>query len=228
MSESSVANKIPESNLVFVGIPLPEERAVSAFAHSSELESTHSISSCGGFGGLFAFIVGVILASFAWIANQGWTIASFLLFGQFSWTFASAWKHLALCLTGSVCTSIAFWAVFKMIFPEAEEDEDEDSGDPPSYKKDVVDALQDLGELGFVVGYFCSQAFLANLLYNPLIEVGIQYELSNDLSAATLIIMIVWMFNTKMRDYIRAVRRVECNHNVDYAYEAAYTRLEVV
>mmetsp|Transcript_33826 Transcript_33826/g.64404 ORF Transcript_33826/g.64404 Transcript_33826/m.64404 type:complete len:227 (-) Transcript_33826:1896-2576(-) len=226
MSESSVANKIPESNLVFVGIPLPEERAVSAFIHSSESESNHSITSCGGFDGLFAFIVGVILAGFAWIANQGWTVASFLLFGQFSWTFASSWKHLALCLIGSVCTSIAFWAVFKMIFPEAEEDED--SSDPPSYKKDVADALQDLGELGFVVGYFCSQAFLTNLMYNPLTEVGIKYELSNDLSAATLIIMIVWMFSTKMRDYMRAVKRVECNHNVDYADEAAYTRLEVV
>lgn len=34
--------------------------------------------------GFFAFVVGTILASMWTVANQGWTIVSILLFGEFS------------------------------------------------------------------------------------------------------------------------------------------------
>ena len=179
--------------------------------------TSSSHSSTGN--GLLAFLVGAVLASFGWVANQGWTIVSLLLFGQFTWTFESAWKHILLCIFGALCTAIAFWAVFKLIFPSVllvddddEEDEDENNRalvSSSSSKRDISNALQDLGELGFVVGYFGSQAFLASVVYKPLIVIGIEYtnDVSVSLNCATMVFVLLWMLCTKMRDYNRAVKR---------------------
>lgn len=107
-------------------------------------------------------------------------------------------------------------AAFNMIFPS--EDDNDDDGEETvkvnkqlSFKRDVSDALIDIGELGFLVGYFGAQTFFAELVYKPLIEYGISYERSNAnyLSNATLAFLMVWVLCTKMRDYARAVNRAK-------------------
>jgi hypothetical protein len=40
-----------------------------------------------------------------------------------------------------------------IFFPAILDDDNEDDDGPSSPKKDISDALQDLGELGFVAGY---------------------------------------------------------------------------
>ena len=151
-----------KNGAVYVGIPLEYHLDALATARTAptndDIIPTQTSSSSSSHG-LLAFFVGAILASFGWVANQGWTIVSLLLFGQFTWTLESAWKHILLCIIGALCTAIAFWAVFKMIFPNVLDDDDEegeeeqdDSNKALSYKRDVSNALQDLGVLGFVVG----------------------------------------------------------------------------
>ena len=230
-----------KNGVVYVGIPLKDnedDRAAlviptsttttPTFAASSSkqlllnttTQQQHATSSSHSTGphGLLAFLVGAVLASFGWVANQGWTIVSLLLFGQFTWTFESAWKHILLCIFGALCTAIAFWAVFKLIFPSVllvdDDDDDEDENNralvsSSSSKRDISNALQDLGELGFVVGYFGSQAFLASVVYKPLIVIGIEYtnDVSVSLNGVTMVFVLLWMLCTKMRDYNRAVKR---------------------
>ena len=230
-----------KNGVVYVGIPLKDnedDRAALvipttsiittptlAASSSKQLllntttQQQHATSSSHSTGphGLLAFLVGAVLASFGWVANQGWTIVSLLLFGQFTWTFESAWKHILLCIFGALCTAIAFWAVFKLIFPSVllvDDDDDEDENNralvsSSSSKRDISNALQDLGELGFVVGYFGSQAFLASVVYKPLIVIGIEYtnDVSVSLNGVTMVFVLLWMLCTKMRDYNRAVKR---------------------
>eukprot|EP00578_Thalassiosira_sp_NH16_P017999 CAMPEP_0181109098 /NCGR_PEP_ID=MMETSP1071-20121207/17993_1 /TAXON_ID=35127 /ORGANISM="Thalassiosira sp., Strain NH16" /LENGTH=92 /DNA_ID=CAMNT_0023192767 /DNA_START=230 /DNA_END=505 /DNA_ORIENTATION=- len=92
-----------------------------------------------------------------------------------------------------------------MIFPSTLEDEEEDDdvNDDKKYQRDVSDALHDLGELGFLVGYIGSQAFLPALAFRPLIKLGIAYNEDSTvaLNGATLIFVMLWMLCTKMRDY---------------------------
>eukprot|EP00579_Thalassiosira_antarctica_P015095 CAMPEP_0201944170 /NCGR_PEP_ID=MMETSP0903-20130614/52615_1 /ASSEMBLY_ACC=CAM_ASM_000552 /TAXON_ID=420261 /ORGANISM="Thalassiosira antarctica, Strain CCMP982" /LENGTH=228 /DNA_ID=CAMNT_0048487093 /DNA_START=44 /DNA_END=730 /DNA_ORIENTATION=+ len=224
-----------ESSVVYVGIPLTPEGAISTFVPSLASKSDHSITAerasgkCKMYGGygLLAFILGAFLALFAWIANQGWTIVSLLLFGQFTWTLESAWRQVLLSLFGSVTTAIAFYAVWEMIFPEVEEDEDDDNDKSSLFKKDISDAFQDLGELGFVVGYFSSQAFFTALVYKPFAGLGIRHENNNGLSSATLVIMMLWVLSTKMRDYRRAVNRannVEHTGKFEHVGSSAYAQ----
>ena len=229
-----------KNGVVYVGIPLKDnedDRAAlviptsttttPTFAASSSkqlllnttTQQQHATSSRSSTGrGLLAFLVGAVLASFGWVANQGWTIVSLLLFGQFTWTFESAWKHILLCIFGALYTAIAFWAVFKLIFPGVllvdDDDDEEDENNralvsSSSSKRDISNALQDLGELGFVVGYFGSQAFLASVVYKPLIVIGIEYtnDVSDSLNGATMVFVLLWMLCTKMRDYNRAMKR---------------------
>ena len=148
---------------VYVGVPLeyhldalattPTPTTASITSTNTMLTSTNDndILPTSSSNGLLAFFVGAILASFGWVANQGWTIVSLLLFGQFTWTLESAWKHILLCIFGALCTAIAFWAVFKMIFPNVlDDDGDEEAGEGGddiktallSYKRDVSNALQ--------------------------------------------------------------------------------------
>ena len=244
-----------KNGVVYVGIPLKDnedDRAALvipttsiittptlAASSSKQLllntttqQQQHATSSRSSTGrGLLAFLVGAVLASFGWVANQGWTIVSLLLFGQFTWTFESAWKHILLCIFGALCTAIAFWAVFKLIFPSVllvdDDDEDEDENNralvssSSSSKRDISNALQDLGELGFVVGYFGSQAFLASVVYKPLIVIGIEYtkDVSASLNGVTMVFVLLWMLCTKMRDYNRAVKRAAGASNASTVIE---------
>jgi hypothetical protein len=204
-----------DSDVVYVSIPLARGGALPTVGHFSvgggsghalAVEPTQSKSHKSVGYGLFAFIVGAVLACFGWTANQGWSIASLLVFGEFTWTLESAWKHVLLSGLGSVFTAISFWAVFKMIFPTVLDDDYDEYDGPSSHKRDISDALQDLGELGFVAGYCVAQIFFVKLVCNNLVGLGISCEQSsNALNELTLIFVMLWMLCTKMRDYIKAV-----------------------
>ena len=234
MNDSFAASKMKtsENDVVYVGIPLPEESTASAFPPSFSSESNQTITTeprrsnfkiPSGYG-LLAFLLGIFLASCAWIANQGWAITSLFLFGQFTWTIESAWKHVLFCIFGSVCTAIAYWAVFTIVFPELDEDQYDDDDDVSEklslFKKDVSDALQDLGELGFVVGYLGSQILFSSRVYKTLLLDEYQ-DLNYGLGY--WVTLMLWVFLTKMRDYYRAVKRVERVGNVEDSF--AYTQI---
>ena len=168
-----------KNGAVYVGIPLEyhlDALATTPAPTNDDIIPTQTSSS--SYHGLLAFFVGAILASFGWVANQGWTIVSLLLFGQFTWTLESAWKHILLCIFGALCTAIAFWAVFKMIFPNVlDDDDDEEEGEALSYKRDVSNALQDLGELGCkyfgnLISKYCQLELLTSLYPNPNFSCG--------------------------------------------------------
>ena len=206
-----------DSDVVYVSIPLARDGAfptVGQFSvgggsgHALAVEPTQSKSHKSVGYGLFAFIVGAALACFGWTANQGWSIASLLVFGELTRTLESAWKHVLLSGLGSVFTAISFWAVFKMIFPTVLDDDYDEYDGPSSHKRDISDALQDLGELGFVAGYCGAQIFFVKLMCNNLVGLGISCEQSSPaLDRLTLIFVMLWMLCTKMRDYIKAVTR---------------------
>ena len=164
--------------------------------------------------GLLAFIVGIVLASIGWVANQGWTVVSLLLFGEFSWSsIATTLPHILLCVFGALVTAIAFWTAFQRIFSHVVFDEDDDEEHSnisvlQSYKRDMSYALQDLGILGFVVGNLLCQTFLMTFIYKPLFVIGIEYKDVNvAIDGATLVFVLLWMLSTKLRDYNRAVKK---------------------
>lgn len=231
MKSSNASNMMDSSGVVYVGIPFTKEDTVAIPSSSSPSKSTPSSFKMSGSYGLLAFVVGVFLGLLGWVANQGWTIVSVLLFGQFDLTLASAWKQVLLCVFGAFCTGVAYWAVFQKIFRDVVVDEDEESMscEKNNYSKDISDAVQDLGELGFVSGYFGSQVLLTAILYRPLIEIGIEYEHhSNDaLNTATLVFMMMWVLCTKIRDYKRAVKRAAMS-NVENVVESSSAYVQIV
>jgi len=209
---------------VYIGLPLTSDGSFPTITHfSSGLSPEHGVaapsSSSSISYGLFAFIVGAVIACFGWVFNQGWSIAALLMFGQFTWTFASAWKHVLLTCLGSLSSAIAFWAIFKRIFPSVMADDDNDNDElddeNASHDDDFSDALQDLGELGFIAGYCGSQALFTSMVCNNLDGLGITCEPGLSSPAGfTLVFVLLWMLCTKMRDYIKASSRrasyVEC------------------
>ena len=127
-----------------------------------------------------------------------------LAFGSFEWTLASAWRHVLLCFLGSVCTTVSVWAVFRQIFPECDGIDDDDA----DRENDVSDALRDLGEVGFFVGYFGAQALYEVYLQKQLLQLGIKEDpLNSGINTVTLVLTMMWVLSTKMRDYLRAVER---------------------
>ena len=208
-----------ESKAAYVGLPLREDSAASqegckyshlfdvppVFSHVVFYSDTYVsdlfallFKAWGGYGFL-AFIVSAFLAGFAWVANQGWTIISILVFGQFEWTIESAWKHVLLSAFGSIITAIAFLVIFSKIFIECRRDGEDN---------DVPDALRDLGELGFVVGYFCSQTFFTGPLYGALVAKDLG-SMDSGLNGATVVGLLLWMLSTKMRDYCKAEAKMK-------------------
>jgi hypothetical protein len=203
-----------DSSIVYVGIPLTKDDAFPTLSqHAVVAEPTQSKAYNSVGYGLFAFFVGAVLSCFGWMASQAWSIASLLIFGNFTWTLESAWKHILLGGLGSVFTAISFWAVFKIIFSptvlDNDDDEDDENDGPSMHKRDLSDALQDLGELGFMAGYCVAQTFFSKLLCDHLVKLGIGCEQSSTaLSGLTLIFVMLWMLCTKMRDYIKAMNRM--------------------
>lgn len=228
----------------YVGLPLTSDGSFPTITHFSSglspeqyvaaetSQSRASFSSSTGYG-LFAFIIGAVLACFGWVFNQGWSIASLLMFGQFTWTLASAWKHVLLTCFGSLLSAIAFWAVFKRIFPSVLADDNEDDeldNGHALHDDDFSDALQDLGELGFIAGYCGSQALFASIVCNNLDELGITCEPGLGSPAGfTLVFVLLWMLCTKMRDYIKASsRRTSYGECADVAAAVTYELAKIV
>jgi flagellar biosynthesis protein FliQ len=96
-----------------------------------------------------------------------------------------------------------------MIFPTVLDNDYDGYDGPSSHKRDISDALQDLGELGFVAGYCGAQIFFSKLVCDNLVGLGISCEQSSTaLNELTLIFVMLWMLCTKMRDYIKVVERM--------------------
>lgn len=161
-----------------------------------------------------AFVLGIVLAILAWIANQAWTVLSLVLFGPFDWSSGTAWKHLFFCSVGSITTSVVWFCIFSYFFPE--HDNNDNNAILPTqvtFKRDVVDALQDLGELGFVVGYLSAQFFGMKLLAFK--HFTISYNTSSGFDGAIMVMLVVWVFFTKIKDYMKAVKRVKYLEDTD-------------
>ena len=215
-----------DDNAVYLGIPLLNHQDYDvtldriSSTNDGVQSSTVSTNTRSSSQGLLAFIVGVFLASIGWVANQGWTVVSLLLFGEFSWSsIATTLPHILLCVFGALVTAIAFWTAFQRIFSNVmfdDEDDDEDHSNISvlqSYKRDISYALQDLGILGFVVGNLLCQTFLMTFIYKPLFVIGIEYKDVNvAIDGATLVFVLSWMLSTKLRDYNRAVKKCASIH----------------
>ena len=210
-----------DDNAVYLGIPLLNHQDYDvtldriSSTNDGVQSSTVSTNTRSSSQGLLAFIVGVFLASIGWVANQGWTVVSLLLFGEFSWSsIATTLPHILLCIFGALVTAIAFWTAFQRIFSHIVFDEDDDDEKQSSisllqsYKRDMSYALQDLGILGFVVGNLLCQTFLMTFIYKPLFVIGIEYKDENvAIDGATVVFVLLWMLSTKLRDYSRAVKK---------------------
>ena len=207
-----------DDGVVYLGIPLlnhQDDDTQDRISSSNDGVQSSPVSTNTSSGqGLLAFIVGIFLASIGWVANQGWTIVSLLLFGEFSWSsIATTLPHILLCVFGALVTAIVFWTAFQRIFSHVVFDEDDDEEHSSisvlqSYKRDMSYALQDLGILGFVVGNLLCQTFLMTFIYKPLFVIGIEYKDVNvAIDGATLVFVLSWMLSTKLRDYSRAVQK---------------------
>lgn len=172
--------------------------------------------------GVLALFFGFFLSLFAWIANQGWTLLSLVLFGPFEWSAGNTWKHLLFCTFGSIATSIAWCSIFKLYFTDVADEEDDEEWNPRTYKRDVVDALQDLGELGFVIGYLCSQ-YVGIQVLNASGYITVDY--SNDVHVVMGILLLVWVFLSKVKDYRRATKRANALETANMVHEAYYVQL---
>jgi len=161
--------------------------------------------------GLWAFLVGLFLAVAAWICNQGWTICSLLLFGSFEWTFQHAWRHLLLCITGSICTAISWVTIFKFFFPGAYKADDEDESDGKrntiDFDSDVSDALQELGELGFILGYLGSQCI--GMKFYEQVAISLDDSYQSIVNPFITVIVVAWIVFTKAKDYVKAIHRAD-------------------
>ena len=211
--------KSVESGIIYVGIP-PTGAVNSPFsASASTSESAQRIKVRStlrdkfktGSHAVLAFVIGVLLASCAWVANQGWTIAALLVFGEFSWS--SAWEHILLLIIGSVATTTAFATSFNLIFSSILDEYDDDDKDKDSvlsaYRKDVADVLHDIGEHGMVTGYIGCMSLFKILLDKKLIAIGVLKTPNDPFNATMIVGMLMWVLCTKMRDYNKAVKRVD-------------------
>ena len=204
-----------DDGAVYLGIPLlnhQDDDTHDRISSTNDGVQSPPVSTSSS-QGLLAFIVGIFLASIGWVANQGWTVVSLLLFGEFSWSsIATTLPHILLCVFGALVTAIAFWTAFQRIFSHVVFDEDDDEHSSisvlQSYKRDMSYALQDLGLLGFVVGNLLCQAFLMTFIYKPLFVIGVEYKDVNvAIDGATVVFVLLWMLSTKLRDYNRAVKK---------------------
>lgn len=106
-------------------------------------------------------------------------------------------------------------SVFHRQFPIPSDRDDEGDSNLQSCKHDVADALQDLGELGFVVGYLISQ-FLGVKALNASGYVAVD---DDGISSVMVALLLVWVIFSKVKDYRRATNRVQ---NARYYVPEAY------
>jgi hypothetical protein len=198
---------------------LKEQKPITVY---HEVPGDTTISSSHRWNGVLALLFGFFLSLFAWIANQGWTVLSLVLFGPFEWSAGNTWKHLLFCTVGSIATSIAWCSIFKLYFTDDADEEDDEEWNSKSYKRDVMDALQDLGELGFVIGYLCSQ-YVGIQVLNGSGYVTVDY--SKDVHVVMGILLLVWVFLSKVKDYRRATSRANAFEAASIVHEAYYVQL---
>ena len=114
--------------------------------------------------------------------------------------------------------------MFNLQFPYHERDyEEEEEGELnlQSYKLDVSDALQDLGELGFVVGYLLTQSLGIQLLNaSGYIDVN-----TDGIGSIMVILLIVWIIFSKAKDYHKANKRAKAFENTIIVQEAYYVQM---
>jgi len=141
-------NTTKDDGAVYLGIPLlnhqDDDTQDRISSGNDGVQSSAASTNTSSGQGLLAFIVGIVLASISWVANQGWTVVSLLLFGEFSWSsIATTLPHILLCVFGALVTAIAFWTAFQRIFSHVVFDEEEDEGNNngnnvlQSYKRDM-------------------------------------------------------------------------------------------
>lgn len=99
--------------------------------------------------------------------------------------------------------------VFKYAFPDNDEDEDEEVINASSYARDISDSLQDLGELGFVVGYLISQ-FIGIKVLNASGYVEVETE---GATSMMVILLLGWVILTKVKDFNKATKRAKAFEN---------------
>eukprot|EP01083_Nonionella_stella_P061530 160329_1 len=199
-------NDIDSSDVVYIGIPLTQADA-EGDSPPSYSPKPRNCKMPGGYG-LLAFVVGAILGVTCWILHQGWAIVSFLIFDpQVKRTLA----FVCILIFGSILITHAFWVVLMKIchgivdYDKDNEKVKESLSSMNNSLKDILEAVQDLGEAGLIVGYFGSHFFLESFMYKPLIKLGIRpdYRPNRCLERATLIFAMMWVLYI----YKRAVNR---------------------
>jgi hypothetical protein len=107
--------------------------------------------------------------------------------------------------------------VFKFAFPDDDEEEDEEVINVNSYARDISDSLQDLlqdlGELGFVVGYIISQ-FVGIKILNGSGYVEVETE---GASSMMVVLLLGWVILAKVKDFLKATKRASENYYVQMA-----------
>lgn len=193
---SSGATEILDGD-VYAGVPLSQSSSFrSASVSKSELAFANLASNTRGrCDGLLAFVTGLVLAAVAWVPNQGWVLVSFLLFDQ------CAWQRMMFCIFGCICTSIAFWSIFVLCFPGVKEVYEDYRAEETPRVKDISGALHDLKQLGFALGYIGSQYLLSTRVYN------ITFEYTACTRVSLVILMLMWVTYTKVRNLKRAIKR---------------------
>ena len=118
--------------------------------------------------------------------------------------------------------------MFNLQFPYYERDYDMEKKEGEtntigmqSYRLDVSDALQDLGELGFVVGYILTQCLGMQLL-NASGYIAVE---TDGIGSMMVILLIVWIIFSKAKDYHKANTRAKAFENANIVQEAYYVQM---
>lgn len=110
--------------------------------------------------------------------------------------------------------------MFKTLFPENGEYNCQEEGDLnlQSYKREVADALTDLGELGFVVGYLSSQ-YIGVYFLNSSGYIDIQ---TNGISSIMIVLLFIWIILSNFKYYNKATKRAKAFENANLIAREAY------
>jgi len=208
-----------------VGIPLKQEHDETHISSSPtpalSKPSPASIDDNPYFEALTSFSIGFMLGFFGWVANNGWAILSFCLLEPLAWTTTSILKHLALAITGSLCSSCAIFTTLESIFGSIEVKERLEQDNPN--EADISYQLERICEVGLAAGYLGSQTQLTNLLYKPFhIELN---PLPGWYYPVVVCFLFLWMIRTKVEDYMRAVKRADKASKVDDAECSVYAQI---
>lgn len=206
------ASKAHAAGDIYVGVPVVQD--VETYKFNNDVVVVDSCSSksvpspdedSNLYYAFIAFSIGVFLAFFGWIANVGWIILSFTIFGPL--TCQTLFKHTVFSLVGCFFSVVALAAISEMIFGPKEEE--------TPVEEDISHELEGICELGLVGGYLYigSHVWLTQLLYKPF-----HIELNDPPSSTTfyavfIFWMFLWMIETKVVAYTRAVKRANNNDN---------------